>query len=96
MSLELSKEEFKKKIIEYFEENSKLTIDEAISKIKETLIIDRHGNTQNESMKIDNVRLFYTNNSNYAGGAKNGYGTGWYLTSNSLANNSTIKLRPSL
>jgi hypothetical protein len=88
----VSKEKFKSDIISFFEKESGLTITEAKQKIKKDLIIDKYGNTQNERIKAGNVTLFYTNNDNYSGGVKNGYGKGWYISNGGFTGGSTIKL----
>jgi hypothetical protein len=76
----LSKQEFRKEIIGYFEKNSKMTVKEAKAKIRKDLYIDKWGNPENNYIRVGNVRVFYTPNKNFAGGKKNGYGAGWYIT----------------
>ena len=88
----VSKDQFKKDIIKFFCNETKMTIKQAKDKIKSTLIIDKYGNTQNERIKVSNVTLFYCNNANYAGGLKNGYGKGWYISNGGFTGGSTIKL----
>jgi len=89
---EVTKLDFKKNIISFFTKESGLTITAAKAKIKKELIIDKYGNTKNESIKAGNVTLFYTNNSNYCGGLKNGYGKGFYISNGGFTGGSTIKL----
>jgi len=92
----VSKENFRKSIINFFQEGSKLNIKQAKEKIKSQLIIDKYGNTENDRIKVGNVTLFYTNNPNYAGGIKNGYGKGWYISNGGFTGGSTIKLSDKL
>jgi len=92
----VTKEEFKKNIIKFFKKESGLTITEAKAKIKSVIIIDKYGNTENDRIKAGNVTLFFTNNKNYAGGEKNGYGRGWYISNQGLTGGSTIKLASKL
>ena len=70
----VSKDQFKKDIIKFFCNETKMTI------------------KQNERIKVSNVTLFYCNNANYAGGLKNGYGKGWYISNGGFTGGSTIKL----
>lgn len=91
-----TKEDFKKNIIKFFKKETGLSILEAKAKIKSTLIIDKWGNTDNDRIKAGNVTLFFTNNNNYAGGSKNGYGRGWYISNGGFTGGSTIKLTSSL
>lgn len=91
-----TKEDFKKNIITFFKKETGLSITEAKAKIKSELIIDKYGNTNNDRIKGGNVTLFFTNNPNYAGGAKNGYGRGWYISNGGFTGGSKIKLSSSL
>lgn len=88
----VSTEDFKKNICDFFKKESGLTIPAAKAKIKTVLVIDKYGNTHNEQIKVGNVRLFFTNNDNYCGGIKNGYGRGWYISNGGFTGGSTIKL----
>ncbi len=88
----VSKEQFKKDIISFFKKETGLSITEAKKKIKSELVIDKYGNSHNESIKASNVKLFYCANPNYAGGLKNGYGAGWYISNGGFTGGSTIKL----
>ena len=92
MVTSVSKEDFKKNIIAFFEKETGLTIAKAKAKIKSELVIDKWGNTDNDRIKAANVTLFYTNNQNYCGGLKNGYGKGWYISNCGYTGGSTIKL----
>jgi hypothetical protein len=92
----LNKNEFKKSITTFFKKQSGLSITEAKSKIKSVMVIDKYGNSHNESILAGNVKLFYTANTNYAGGLKNGYGKGWYITNQGFTGGSTIKLSNTL
>lgn len=92
----LSKDKFKKEIISFFKKETGLTITQAKAKIKSELIIDKYGNTHNESIKASNVRLFFTNNANYAGGIKNGFGKGWYIGNQGFTGGGIIKLSNNL
>jgi len=92
----LTKKEFKKAIIKYFEKNTGLTLKEAKAKIKSELIIDAYGNTHNDRIKTGNVTLFFTNNTNYGNGIKNGYGMGWYISNHGFTGGSTVKLSSKL
>lgn len=92
----VTKENFKKSIIKFFTEGSKMNIKQAKEKIKSQLIIDRYGNTEKDRIKVGNVTLFYTNNPNYSGGIKNGYGKGWYISNGGFTGGSTIKLSDKL
>ena len=92
----LTKSEFKKSIIKFFTKETGLSINDAKAKIKESLIIDKYGNTDNDRIKCSNVTLFFTNNTNYSGGVKNGYGRGWYISNNGFTGGSTIKLSSKL
>ncbi|MDR1347823.1 MAG: hypothetical protein LBJ63_05245 [Prevotellaceae bacterium] len=74
----VSKEEFRKSIIEYFETNSKRSISEAKKEITKRLKKDEFDN----SIKVGNVRVFYTSNKKFAGGKQNGYGEGFYISNN--------------
>ncbi len=85
-------EDFKANIIAFFKEQSGLTIAAAKAKIKSAMVIDKWGNSTNESLKGGNVTLFYCCNENYAGGKKNGYGRGWYISNKTFAYGATIKL----
>jgi hypothetical protein len=86
--MKLSKEEFAKQIKSHFRKGSGLTITEAKAKIKKQMLVDEY-NTQ---ILVDNVRFFYTSNSNYCGGKKNGYGKGFYLSNSGFKGGSEIKL----
>ena len=92
----LTKEDFKKEIIKFFKKQSGLSITEAKAKIKATLVIDKWGNTDNDRIKVGNVTLFFTNNTNYCGGIKNGYGRGWYISNAGLTGGLIIKLSSKL
>ena len=96
MKATLTKTEFKKSIIKFFTKETGLTITAAKAKIKESLIIDKYGNTDNDRIKAGNVTLFFTNNTNYSGGIKNGYGRGWYISNNGFTGGSTVKLSNNL
>ena len=96
MKATLTKTEFKKSIIKFFTKETGLTITAAKAKIKESLIIDKYGNTDNDRIKAGNVTLFFTNNTNYSGGVKNGYGRGWYISNNGFTGGSTVKLSNNL
>jgi len=91
-----SKLDFKKNIIKFFKEVTGLTITQAKVKIKKNLVIDKYGNTDNDRIKAGNVTLFFTNNKNYAGGLKNGYGRGWYISNQGFKGGSEIKLSDKL
>lgn len=93
---QLTTQTFKEKIISYFEQNTGLTIEKAIQQIKKNLTIDKYGNSHNNEIRITNVRLFYTPNQNYAGGKKNGYGQGWYITNEGFTGGSTVKIKENL
>ncbi len=90
--MKVSSEVFKREIISFFKKQTGLTISEAKKKIRKNIIIDKYGNTHNESIKAGNVKFFYCNNSNYAGGIKNGYGKGWYISNVGFTGGSEIKL----
>jgi len=92
MTTQVSKPDFKKNIIAFFEKESGLSITDAKTKIKSELIIDKWGNTDKDRIKAGNVTLFFTNNANYCGGLKNGYGKGWYISNGGFTGGSTIKL----
>jgi len=92
----VSKDQFKKDIIAFFKKETGLSITEAKNKIKSKLIIDKWGNTHNERIKAGNVSLFFCNNANYSGGAKNGYGRGWYISNGGFTGGSTVKLSSKL
>ncbi len=96
MFTSVSKDQFKKDIIKFFKKETGLTITEAKAKIKSTIIIDKWGNTHNDRIKGGNVTLFYTNNSNYSGGVKTGFGRGWYISNGGFTGGSTIKLSSKL
>jgi hypothetical protein len=92
----VTKEQFAKDIINFFESSTGMTIKEAQKKIKQSIIIDKFGNTDNDRIKTSNVTLFFTNNENYCGGLKNGYGKGWYLSNGGFTGGSTIKISNNL
>lgn len=92
----MKREDFKKSIVSFFEEQSGLTITQAMSDIKKKLVIDEYGNTHNERLKFANVTLFFTNNHNYAGGLKNGFGRGWYISNSGFTGGSTVKISDKL
>lgn len=73
----VTKEIFSKNIKSFFRAETGVTVLQMIAKMKKE--------RQNDDMyfTVSNVRLFYTNNPNYAGGVKNGYGKGWYITNKS-------------
>lgn len=85
----MKKEDFKPAIIKYFEDNSGLSLEVAKKQITNKMKANRDGS---EYIKAGNVRLFYTNNPNYAGGLKNGFGAGFYITNGGFTGGSTIKL----
>ncbi len=84
----VSKEQLKKDLKIYFSSKAGLTIIKAKRLIKDQL----KENEWNNSIKVDNIRLFFTDNVNYGGGAKNGFGKGFYLTSIGFTGGSEIKL----
>lgn len=88
----LSKEEYKREIIAYFEANSGMTIEQAKEVIKKRMKIDKYGNIDKNNMIAGNVKVFYTNNPNYGNGVTNGYGAGWYITNRGLTGGSTVKI----
>lgn len=88
----VTREQFKTDIVKFFEKESGLTINAAIKKIKSEMVIDKWGNTNKDRVKAGNVTLFFTNNSNYCGGLKKGYGKGFYISNNGFTGGSTIKL----
>jgi hypothetical protein len=88
--------EFKKQIIAFFKKNSGLTITQAKAQIKKVMVIDKWGNQHNSEISAKNVRVFYTHNSNFANGVKNGYGRGWYITNVGFTGGRTIKLSAKL
>lgn len=96
MERNLTADQFRSNIITFFEEGTGMKTPIAQDLIRKQLIIDKWGNTHNESMKFANVRLFYCANRNYAGGAKNGYGKGWYISNGGFTGGSTIKLSDNL
>jgi len=79
---------YKDALIEFFITNSGLSISEAKQKIITKIKLDFY----DADIIIHNVRLFYTNNSNYSGGASNGYGAGFYIYKTGLSGNRTFKL----
>lgn len=74
MAQSISRQEFKKEIIAFFEQE--MTIAEAKKKITEMMKKDEFDN----KISVSNVRVMYTANKNFCGGVKNGYGPGWYIT----------------
>jgi len=88
----MTAQEFKKSITSFFKKESGISVSEAKKRIRKTLIIDKWGNTHGNSIQAKNVKVFYTNNSNYCGGVKNGYGKGWYISNAGFTGGSTIKL----
>jgi hypothetical protein len=80
----VSLEEFERLIKKYFVINAKMSIAEAKRRIKKQLKIDKYGNVvgQSNSIRAGNVIVFYATNPNFAGGVKNGYGKGWYISDN--------------
>ena len=88
----MQRTEFKKEIIKFFTKQTGLTIKQAKDKIKKDLIIDKWGNTDNDRIKAGNVTLYFTNNPNYAGGLKNGFGRGWYISNRGFTGGSVVKL----
>lgn len=88
----MQRAEFKKEIIKFFTKQTGLTIKQAKDKIKKDLIIDKWGNTDNDRIKAGNVTLYFTNNPNYAGGLKNGFGRGWYISNCGFTGGSEVKL----
>ncbi len=88
----VSKDQFRKNIIAFFKKETGLTIAAAKTRIKNTLKIDKWGNTENDRIKAGNVTLFYTNNPNYCGGLRNGFGRGWYIGNCGFTGGSIIKL----
>lgn len=88
----VSKEQFKENIIAFFQEQTGMSIQQGIDKIKSELVIDKWGNTENDSIKASNVRLFYTNNVNYQQGEKNNGGKGFYLSNAGFTGGGVVKL----
>lgn len=88
----VTKEQFKKDIIAFFKKETGLSIAQAKAKIKSLIIIDKWGNTTNETIKAGNVKVYYVNNPNYCQGAKNGYGKGYYISNQGFTGGSIIKL----
>jgi len=84
----ISKQQFTKEIKRHFTTNTGLSIVEAKRQIKNQIKIDEF----DTSIKTSNVRMFYTSNTNYSGGKRNGYGKGFYLTSVGFTGGSEIKL----
>ena len=83
----LTKKQFLKNIITFFEKESKMSISEAKRKITKQLESDKYEN----DIIVSNVKLFYTDNNNFAGGIKRGYGKGFYIEKTGF-NNSEIKV----
>ena len=83
----LTKKQFLKNIITFFEEESKMSIFAAKRKIIKQLESDKYEN----DIIVSNVKLFYTDNNNFAGGIKKGYGKGFYIEKTGF-NNSEIKV----
>ncbi|MCF8339611.1 MAG: hypothetical protein K9I82_01420 [Chitinophagaceae bacterium] len=73
----LVKGTFAKKIKSFFRTETGLTVHQMISKMK------KEREKDDMYFTVSNVRLFYTDNPNYAGGVNNGYGRGWYITNKS-------------
>lgn len=92
----VSKSEFEKNIKRFFEKESGMSINDAMRKLKEMVKIDKWGNTHNDQINAGNVVMRYTHNINYAGGLKNGFGRGIYLSNAGFTGGSTIKLKNSL
>lgn len=84
----ISKEQFSKNIKKVFVKGSGLSIVKAKAKIKEQIKTDEY----NTAIKVGNIRLFYTSNTNYCGGKTNGYGKGFYLSSIGFTGGAQIKL----
>jgi len=84
----LTKTKFKKDIIDCFELNSKLTIAEAKEQIAKQILTDQY----NTDIKVGNIRVFYTDNCMYCGGASNGHGRGYYISNVSLMGGNEIKI----
>lgn len=83
-----TKKNFTKEIKKHFKAISGLTIAEAKAKIKKQMIVDEYDN----QVRAGNVKLLYTDNPNYCGGIKNGYGKGFYLSNIGFTGGSQIKL----
>ncbi len=66
----ISKEEFKKEIINFFEKSM------PIAEAKKKIVAAMKKNEYDNFIKVSNVRLLYSNNAQYAEG-----GIGWYLQS---------------
>tara|TARA_R110000796_G_scaffold43258_1_gene106271 strand:+ start:1042 stop:1305 length:264 start_codon:yes stop_codon:yes gene_type:complete len=86
--IKVSKYQFKKDLKKHFTSKSGLSIATAKQLIKKQIKI----NCWDNSIKISGVRLFFTDNINYSGGVKNGFGKGFYLTSVGFTGGSEIKL----
>ena len=75
--------QFKKEIISHFESGTSVSLSKSKKEIKANMIFDEYDN----SIKAGNVRLFFTDNENYAGGGK-----GFYISNCGLTGGSEIKL----
>ena len=84
----LTKKQFLKKIIIFFEKESKMSISAAKRKITKQLKSDKYEN----DIIVSNVKLFYTDNNNYAGGIKRGHGKGFYIKTTGFNNSSEVKV----
>lgn len=72
----LSTDEYKKEVISFFESISNITISNGKKIILAKMKKDRYDN----DIVANNVRLWYCENINYAGGESKGYGKGWYIS----------------
>jgi hypothetical protein len=86
--MKISNKEFVNQIKEYFIKESGLSISKAKEIIKKQIVLDEFNN----EYKVGNVKLFYTSNSNFCQGVKNGYGAGWYLSNISFHGGDYIKI----
>ena len=84
----VTKEQFKKDLKKHFTTESGFTITTAKKIIREQLKKDQWDN----AIKVGGVRLFFTDNVDYSGGVKNGFGKGFYLTSVGFTGGAEIKL----
>jgi len=88
----MTKDEFKNEIINFFETESGLTIEQAKEKIRKDYFLDKYGNPHNDRIKTSNVVLKYIANQKYAGGIMNGFGPGWYISNVGFTGGSEVKL----
>jgi len=84
----VTKAQFAKDIKKHFKNVSGLTITEAKAKIKKQIKLDEYDN----QVRAGNVKLFYTDNDNYCGGVRNGYGKGFYISSVGFTGGDQIRL----